>query len=599
MKRLLIALAVALLVPGLANAYPLFYTCSADGHLTDYVDAKDVQEQVLMAVDSPETDAQITETCKNSIECFSVLKQALLLTQRTAELANTVFLRLVKQIEARMTDIMGEVLVDDSVPKTAKSLVIMADSINECRKAQIDQTPTKFVFHGHEASDSTNGLDLFIQHGVDNEYNFVSGIGKTDEKNHKVDYDQVGTVIRQAVASNVDPYAALAVSFLEAGKASPFTSDPKPAFDAMGCQKVAYKPTGKKDANGKALYTDKIATFSEGDAAGIATMEQKLRASGQSFLYNFGTFYATKAQVTTSKASLNLAAELDRLKSAEGDPGTGPGFACVQTEGAFIADLSGNVTNNFGYSAEDGQVDLSMSTACCMKIPYQSDRVFSLIANKELASHLSGSGNTPEKILQKFNGLGVIGKTEQAGVGAFRFGMSMSTQPQYGAQGMDFILNSFLGNPAIRSMIESAEKDYGKNPKSLMCAEKDAGTYAVDSDRYTDMQKKMKRLNTIIGKNWTELSPSERLMAEREYSFVHDMIGVDNPNLTARQNAALQTAIRNYESQGSDAAKWAYYQSSIYPYRDTLGKTSMKTWSRFDDSQVLEMRRKILTAPAQ
>jgi hypothetical protein len=177
--------------------------------------------------------------------------------------------------------------------------------------------------------------------------------------------------------------------------------------------------------------------------------------------------------------------------------------------------------------------------------------------------------------------------------------MSMSTQPQYGAQGMDFILNSFLGNPAIRSMIDTAEKDYGKNPKSLMCASKDAGTYAVDSDRYTDMQKKMKRLNTIIGKSWADLSPSERLMAEREYSFIHDMVGVENPHLTPEQNRLLQTGIGVCESSPTDAAKWVYYQTYVYPFRDTLGKTSMKSWDRFDDSQVLEMRRKIKAAPSE
>jgi hypothetical protein len=47
---------------------------------------------------------------------------------------------------------------------------------------------------------------------------------------------------------------------------------------------------------------------------------------------------------------------------------------------------------------------------------------------------------------------------------------------------------------------------------------------------------------------------------------------------------------------GSDAEKWAHYQAKIYKYRDTLYKTSLKSWDYYTDGQVREQRRNIWLA---
>jgi len=273
-----------------------------------------------------------------------------------------------------------------------------------------------------------------------------------------------------------------------------------------------------------------------------------------------------------------------------------PGFACVQNEGAFLVDSSGAVARSFSSAVPDSAY--LKSKACCMRVPYLMDGVFTAMVNATLGDKLRGSGD-PAHRLQAFNGYGVIGMTEKKGVGAFRYGLKMSSQPQYGAQGMDFILNSFMNNLMIRSLVAQAESDYGNHPKNLVCAGKTPGTYAVDSDKYVNQQRAMKRLSTVIGKDWLAMTGLQRGLVRHEYEFVNDLKGQDHSNLSGGENARFQAAIDVLNSKSDESAKWEYYRTNVYPFRDPLGKTSMRSWSRLDDNEVLEIRRKIPRAPAQ
>lgn len=566
-----------LALSGPAGAYPIFYSCDAAGRANDILDTKDIQAKVLSALSSPNSDSEIAMLCRGQEECFAVLKQALLLTRSSAEAANRIYRKEVEAIDAKTAKLQADLKIDRAVPETAKNLIVMANAINECRKEQLGLLPGSFIYDGHAASDGDNGKDLFILHGVDNEYLLVSGIGKTDDKNRKTNYDAVGTVIRDAVAANVDPYMALAVAYLEAGKAEPFTLDPAPAIQLMGCA------------------TERIATLNDADSDRLAAKEDELRSSGQPFFYNWGTFYRMTPAVSASATATKFYALMNKVKGAEESEiiRDEPGLACVQNEGAFLAKANGEVVETYGSDA-----DFRKAKACCIKIPYLSSRIFSVMSNFALGEKLKGGGD-PAQMLQGFNGYGVIGITEKAGVGAFRYGMRMRDQPQYGAQGMDFILNSFMNNPMIREFVRRAEDEYGNRPKSLICAGKSPGTYAFDSERYVDLQRGMKRLNTVIGKSWGAMSGLERDLVRWEYGFVNDLKGKDHPNLSVAENRAFQAAIGELNRLGDETAKWNFYRSNVYPYRDTLGKTSMRSWRRLDDAQILEIRRKILAAPAQ
>jgi hypothetical protein len=176
--------------------------------------------------------------------------------------------------------------------------------------------------------------------------------------------------------------------------------------------------------------------------------------------------------------------------------------------------------------------------------------------------------------------------------------MKMSDYPQYGAQGMDFILNDFMTNPEIRDLVESKEKKYGHFPKSVLCSGKKSGTYAVDSDKYLDMQKKMKRLATVIGRGWSSLSTHEKGMVRHEYEFLADL-EPGNPKLDPEDDRKLQAAIQQLGRISDDSAKWDYYRKAAYPYRNTLYKTSTRSWKRFSDDQILEFRQRILDGKDQ
>jgi hypothetical protein len=542
--------------------------------MRDMLNTRDIETVVLNAIQDKGLDAKILDVCRGNKECFAVLKQALLLTQVSLEAANVIFQKELVKIAARASELNEK--IDSSLSDTARNMVEMANEIYACRKAQENLPWSDFATQSRPTTSEESGYDLFIQHGVDNEYNFVSGLGKKGD--HKISYDRIGQVVDDAVASNLDPYMALAVSFLESGKPAPFVLDMAPSMGMMGCLR------------------EKIATVNDNNKNAIKAREEALRASGQPFIYSWGTFYAIKPGVHTNSEIYNQMVAnkgVDQHAILRDEPS----LACFQDEGGFLASPSGEILQNYSLGYDDST--FSVKNACCLKIPYASVSSYTAMANIFVRQKLGGKGEDPAHTLQAFNGKGVIGITEKAGVGAFRYGIPMRSSPQYGAQGMDFIVNSFLSNPMIRSFVKSAEEKYHRKPKSLLCNGKGAGTYAVDSDHYVDQQRGMKRLSTVISKPWASLSGLEKGLVTHEFEFVSEQLGKIQTNLNDSENARFQTAAARLEGMGDGPAKWDFYRSSVYPFRDTLGKTSQKSWKRLTDAQVREFRDRILSAPPQ
>lgn len=566
-----ISLSLTLLIQS-AQAYPIFYSCTSDGRMRDVLNSRDIETLVLGAIDDKGLDDTILNICSGNKECFSVLKQALLLTQVSLQAANSVYQAELSKIAAR-TEALNQ-KIDPSLSETARNMVEMANEIYACRKAQENLPWSSFATQSRPTTDESSGYDLFIQHGVDNEYNFVSGIGKKGD--FKISYDRVGQVVNDAVASNLDPYMALAVSFLESGKPEPFVLDMAPSVGMMGCLRK------------------KIATVNDNDKGAIAKRENALRASGQPFIYSWGTFYAIEPGIHSNTEIYN---QMIANKGIDTHPvlSEKPSLACFQDQGGFLATPSGEIIENYSLGYDDST--FSVQKACCMKVPYASVSAYTAMANIFVRQKLSSKSEDPAHTLQAFNGKGVIGITEKAGVGAFRYGIPMKSSPQYGAQGMDFILNSFMSNPMIRSFVKSAEETYQRKPKSLLCNGKAAGAYAIDSNHYVDQQRGMKRLSTVIGKEWESLSGLEKGLVTHEFGFVTEQAGKTQLNLSESENARFQSAVSRFGGMADGAAKWNFYRSSIYPFRDTLGKTSQKTWARLTDTQVREFRERILRAP--
>jgi hypothetical protein len=570
--------------PGIARAYPIFYTCDSGGHARDYLDTKDVQAYVLDSLAASKSDSEIEAICQGKAECFSVLKQALLLTQESAAAADQIWQDEVRAIEKKSAELSDRLdedrKVDPSISETAKNLIVMADTVNECRKAQIDLPPEDFKFPGHDAVPGrSSGQDLFIQHGVDNEYLYVSGIWYTDSKNRKVDYDKVKTIISDAAAMGVDPYAALAVAFMEAGEAKPFVLDTAPMFFRMGCSSRL------------------LASVDAGDEEAVNKEAEILRQRGQPFYFSFGKFYELKPKVNGGPET-QVYKQMEKIRA--GEAGSilvdGPGLACVEGGGSFVADANEKVIDAFGLPV-DG---FSVSDACCTRIPYVSKRAFAILANQTVADKIKEGGSDPSAALQRFNGTGVIGLTEKSdSVGGYRYGIDMEKYPQYGDQAMDFILNSFMGNPMIRHFVDQAEAKYDVPPKSLICSGKGPGTYTIDSDKYVDRERDTVRFSSVIGKSWSALNSQEKGMVRGEFDLVISQKDWQRPGLSEAEYPRYQAAVEHFASISGDEAKWNDYRKNVYPFRNTLGRTSSKSWKRLTDSQVLGIRQKILAAPSQ
>ncbi len=570
---LLVALAIFTQIP-LAGAYPIFYSCTTDGRMQDVLSTRDIETTVLNAIGDKGLNTKILDLCGGNTECFAVLKQALLLTQVSLEAANSVYQEELAKIAVQTSALNQK--IDPSLPETARNMVAMANEIYACRKGQENLPWSDFAIPGRAATAESSGYDLFIQHGVDNEYNFVSGIGRKED--HKISYDRVGQVINDAVASNVDPYMALTISFLESGKPTPFVLDMAPSMGMMGCLR------------------EKIATVNDNNKEAIAARENALRASGQPFIYSWGTFYAITPGIHTNSEIYNQMVA-NKGRDDHEVIRDEPSLACFQDQGGFLASPSGEILKNYSLGYDDST--FSVKKACCLKIPYASVSSYTAMSHIFVRQKLNGKNEDPAHTLQAFNGKGVIGITEKAGVGAFRYGIPMKSSPQYGAQGMDFIVNSFMSNPMIRSFVKTAEETYGRKPKSLLCNGKSAGAYAIDSNHYVELQRGMKRLSTVIGKEWASLSGLEKGLVTHEFGFVAEQRGKNQTNLSESENARFQTAASRLEEMAAGPAKWDYYRSNVYPFRDTLGKTSQKSWQRLTDAQVLEFRQRILSAPPQ
>lgn len=553
-------LLVAMLGANSVFAYPIFIACNADGTLRETLSTRDIQAAVLLATDPSALDRKLTEICAGKADCFAILKQAFLLTQSSIEIANDLFEREVEKLEAKADELNEQ--IDPSLSATAKNLVSMSNEIYACRKAQEGLEWGHTVYGRQTDRNSGAGLKVFMSHRVDNEYRFVSG---------KTDYEAMRRVIWKAVALGLDPYAALAVSYLESGKVEEFVLDPAPAMEMMGCP------------------LEKLKVVNDSDQAQVDAVAQSM--SGP-FIYSWGTFYGVKYKTSTNQVLYDMMKNNKASLNPEmgNDPGK-PALACFNQEGPFLADeKSGEILWN---QLEDPGA-ASVREACCVRIPYASYTFFYALANRFVKDKLNASGK-PEEILQSFNGrTKLMGITEKKGVGAFRLGINTKTDPQYGYQGMDFILNSFMSNPVIRSEIADAEKFTGKKPKSLLCIGKGTTPYAIDSDYYLKKSKQTVRFAELAGKSWDGMTPLQKSLMRHEWTLMADAGSKRNPKHTDAEYADYQAKLRAFASQSSDASKWAYYQQNLYPYRKTLYQTSMKSWSRLSDDDVRRHRAQIL-----
>jgi hypothetical protein len=564
---------------GKAEAYPIFFKCDANGGLSDVLTAPEIQEAIRGATQGlgsgqAATQKKILELCEGREECFSVLKQALLLTQVSVSAAEVEYRSEMKKLEALAARL--DQSIDPEVDRLTRDLYSMANEVYACRKTQ-EGLPWQSFNHGQTKlySDGSYvdgvGLSTFIQHRVDNEYLYVTGYKGEGQKGNQASFNLMWNIVELATISGLDPYAALAISYMESPTLRKIMLDPSTAMTMMGCSS---KP---------------VASVDDHDDSAIQRKTEELRRSGKAFYYNFGKFYEMGTGVATSSSSKRVAELMAKSKDRLSVLSDEPALACFQNEGAFIADAKGAVIQDYGQKGA-----FSLAKACCIRVPYASSDAFYLLANEFMRTKLNASGK-PEAVLQRFNGsTKLMGLNEKAGVGAFRLGLNLQKDPQYGYQGMDFILNSFLSNPSVRAVVEQVEDIHGKT-KSLLCSGRQAGAFAIDSDHFLEREKNSERFEALMGKSWEAMSGAEKRLMQHEWKLMLERKGARNAKHSDAQHADYRKKLDDFEKVGGDAAKWAYYRERIYPgYRRTLEQTSYRSWKRLTDEQVRDVRHSVV-----
>lgn len=557
-----------------AEAYPIFFKCDSQGVLSDILTAPEIQQAIRGSSTTQAMEERITEICAGKAECFSILKQALLLTQIGVEVANSAYQIEIVKLQSKAAALNQK--IDPSVDRLTRNLYEMANEVYACRKSQ-ESLPWKSFNYGKTELDSDGdyvdgqGLSTFIQHRVDNNYRYSSGYKDDASPIHRAKYNTLWTIVEMAVISDIDPYTALAVSFMENSEPLPVLLDPAAMLTMLGCE------------------SKKIFSVDDGNQKERERIASDLQSRGVNFIYSFGGFYEMKGGVKQSDVSRRISRLMNENRDRFSINADEPSYFCQQDSGGFFTDANGKVTESVGSS------DSKFAGACCIQVPYRSNSVLDLLANEYMRKHLADKG-TPEKILQSFNGgkATLMGINEKDGVGAFRLGINMVKDPQYGYQSIDFILNNFMSNPSIRNMIEQIQRIHGKQSKGVLCSGRAPGPYAVDSNHYLEKQQNSERFAVLMGKSWSAMTEKEARLMRHEWALMlKDTQGVNNPKISPSENADYQSKLKAFTGKGNDAEKWAYYKSNLYPYRRTLGQTSKKSGLPMTDDQMRETRAKL------
>src|SRR5690606_19033712 len=126
-----------------AFAYPIFYACSADGRLREFVNTKELETLVLSSTDEEVMNKRLKVLCGGIYECFAVLKQALMLTKANIQINNQILEAEVRALVEKKGAELNQ-SIDPALPTTARNLMEMAQDIQACRKAQEDLPEDSF-----------------------------------------------------------------------------------------------------------------------------------------------------------------------------------------------------------------------------------------------------------------------------------------------------------------------------------------------------------------------------------------------------------------------------------------------------------------------
>ncbi len=450
-------------------SYPIFFQCKESqitykGKLED----NNIFEQLLL-LDEQKQNEQIVAWCKGSEDCLKDFKFITEIAGLNYKMAEELFLEEITKIEVNFKPTNFSIDDLESLNKLKNNYT----SLRACQNAKTKLDPEDFLIE--------YGSSVLTTYPYYSNYMYITGCqGVDSESCPPISKSHLDRVIKESILMGVDPYLVLSLSLMEGGtgKVGELYLDPIGVMSALGC---SAKQIANKTNNPKALNS-------------------------------YGTNYIVESQIVENnklQKKISNYFEAFSLKKEEGNS-----FYCYDTKGSSAPSI----------------FDKPQSNSCCLELGFKTTNNMNYKIKHALTYHFIDSitknsfkeKKDPAWRVQRYNGYSnLMGAAER--VSPWRAGVNHYEDPIYGYQTMDFIINSLMFNPYISQQVDNLKNGLDARWDSILCKDKQDGTYYIDSDYYFNKHKDTPRLKSIYekyknGYSFDELTSRERevLLAEME-----------------------------------------------------------------------------------
>lgn len=544
----------------LAWAYPIYFKCEKDGSLSQVVTPNELASKLQQVVNtanglSPQKQKEfLSETCRGGKSCIEELEQLLKMSQASGKVTEEWVkstISKVKQDSAKATsNLQGLVKLPQAQGELLSqynNIVKNAAESAQCRIAEANLPADKFSL------DNGSCVVANLHHSP---YMYVAGLRESGTNKPGNMFmgaprcNDIDEMIKGAVASGQDPYAALAISFMENGtEVHGLYLDPIGMVQTLGC------PTARGTA-------------------------EKHNLNSYNTYYNVN-YKTIENSPLISKIKNYLAVK--KIKTEEKES-----YFC-------------NAEGGGGYSTTKPN-----DKACCLKLPFTlasnnigdpnnhpiakalTFKSFDQYIKAPLKSQLKTSdpAENAARRLQRFNGYSVLmGGAE--GVSAWRSGVNYFKTPAYGYQAMDFLVNSMITNPFIAKKVSEAEAALGKKSPSVLCMELPQGVFSLEHDYYFNKHANSPRMEVILDK-WKQNKTGLTLTKSQNNVMIGEISAVIASKKYPEFNKMLE-GFKPFAKEPIPPKVLNYYFEKIYPDRRTVAQANQMDqgfeWNEMKDQK--------------
>ncbi len=533
------------LSPTRSWAYPIYFKCDKDGSLSQVVTPHELAGKLQQIINtanglSPQKQKEfISETCRGGKTCIEELEQLLKMSQATGQVTEAWVKSTIGKVKNEAAKSAAELKGLIKLPQAQGELLTQYHSMiqnaaesAQCRIAETKLSPENFNLK------NGNCVVANLHHSP---YMYVAGLRQSGTDKPGSIFmgaprcQDIDEMIKGAVASGQDPYAALAISFMENGTdVHGLYLDPIGMVQTLGC------PTARGTAD-------------------------------KHNLNSYNTYYNVNYKTVENPALVSKIKNYLAVKK----------LSVEEKESYFC-----NAQGGGGYSTPKPN-----DKACCLKLPFtlKSDNagnpnnhpVAKALTFKSFDQYIKSPLKTDLKTsdpaenaarrLQRFNGYSVLmGGAE--GVSAWRSGVNYFKTPAYGYQAMDFLMNSMITNPFIAQKVAEAESALGKKSPSVLCMELPQGVFSLEHDYYFNKHANSPRMGVILDK-WKQNKTGLTLSKSQNNVMRGELLAVQANQKYPEFNKMLE-GVKLYTNDPIPPKILNYYFEKIYPERRTVAQAN-------------------------